>query len=86
MRSIVEVMDHPDLGKVQVVALKDDKYRSLGANVEPFGGGAVLAHYSTIFQARDALGKQIAHPEGKSKPESFHAAIQAASSHGGTKR
>jgi len=85
MRSIVDLINHPDLGLVQVVSLKDAKYQSLGANIEPAGGGSVLGHYRTIFEAREVLGKRIAHPEGTSKPESFHAAIQAASLHGGKK-
>ncbi len=86
MRSIVEIMDHRTFGKVQIVSLKDNNHQCIGANVEPVGGGAVFGHFANIFEARSALGKQIVHPEGTSKPEPFHAAIQAASSHGGKKR
>ncbi len=86
MRSVVDLINHPDLGLVQVVSLKNGKHECIGANVEPAGGGAVYGHYRNIFEARNALGKRIVHPEGTSKPEPFHAAIQAASSHGGKKR
>jgi len=77
MRSVVDIIDHPDHGMIQIVSLKDANYQSKGANVEPVGGGSVISHHKSIFKARTAMDKIIQHPEGTSKPEAIHAAIQA---------
>lgn len=78
MRSVVDIIDHPDYGMVQIVSIKNAKHRTVGANVEPVGGGSVISHHDNIFQARAAMDKVIEHPKGTSKPESYHADIQAA--------